>query len=357
MLLQLSLNSQRQSRGTCENPANRFEPIRLEPGAGDWDPEENPTIQTQYLKDHSASLITYNDSPDVGFRAGINPYRGCEHGCIYCYARPTHEFLGFSSGLDFESVILVKQQAPNILRRELSAKSWQPQALAMSGVTDPYQPVERRLRITRGCLKVLADFRNPVGVITKNELVTRDIDLLQRLADFSAVVVFVSLTTLDRELRKVMEPRTSPPEARLRAIETLASNGIPVGAMLAPIVPGLTDHEIPKLLSKAAQAGAQHAGYVILRLPYQVKDLFVNWLKRHFPDREQKVLRRLRTIRKGKLNHSAFHNRMKGDGIFADQIRQMFQVASRKVGLNRRSPKLSTAHFRRQTNQLDMFCS
>ena len=190
LLPQDPLNSQCQSRGTCENPTNRFESIRLEPEAGDWDPEENSPIQTRYLKDHSTSLIAYNDSPDVGFRAGINPYRGCEHGCIYCYARPTHEFLGFSSGLDFESVILVKHQAPDILRRELSAKSWQPQALAMSGVTDPYQPVERRLRITRGCLKVLADFRNPVGIITKNELVTRDIDLLQRLANYSAVVVF-----------------------------------------------------------------------------------------------------------------------------------------------------------------------
>src|SRR5689334_3068315 len=239
-------NKSASSRGAGSNPPNRFEKIHLEPDA-EWDPELDPLPQTQFLKDKTGSIIAYNDSPDVSFEASVNPYRGCEHGCIYCYARPFHEYLGFSSGLDFETKIMVKEDAPGLLRKELSSPKWKPQIIAISGVTDCYQPIERKLKITRGCLEVLAEFRNPVGIITKNQLVTRDIDFLRELARHNAVVVFVSLTTLDLQLRKILEPRTSPPAARLATISALSQAGIPVGTLIAPVIPGLTDHEIPAL--------------------------------------------------------------------------------------------------------------
>ncbi|HXU08768.1 MAG TPA: radical SAM protein, partial [Blastocatellia bacterium] len=221
-----------RGRGTPENPPNRFEKLSYQPDPESDDPEQ-PAARTQFLKDASRSLITYNDSPDVGFEASINPYRGCEHGCIYCYARPTHEYLGFSAGLDFETKILVKEDAPELLRKELASRRWKPKILAISGVTDPYQPIERRLELTRRCLEVLAEFRNPVMIVTKNQLVTRDIDLFKQLAEHRAVAVFVSVTTLDADLARVMEPRTSTPQNRLAAIETLASAGVPVGVMVA----------------------------------------------------------------------------------------------------------------------------
>ena len=342
------------SRGAGGNPPNRFEKIHLQPDA-DWDPEQDPLPRTQFLKDISSTIIAYNDSPDVGFEASINPYRGCEHGCIYCYARPFHEYLGFSSGLDFETKIMVKENAPKLLRAELSSPKWKPQVIGMSGVTDCYQPVERKLKLTRGCLEVLAECRNPVAIITKNFLVTRDIDLLAELARHRAAAVFISLTTLDTELRKVMEPRTSPPAARLRAIEMLSQAGIPAGVLLAPIIPGLTDHEIPSLVEAAAKAGAMSAGYVVLRLPHAVAPLFEQWLANHFPDRKEKVLNRVRSMRHGKLYESAFGERMSGKGIFADQIQSLFDVACRKHGIGGDRQELSTAAFRRpRTAQLEM---
>ncbi|HET7626213.1 MAG TPA: PA0069 family radical SAM protein, partial [Verrucomicrobiae bacterium] len=249
------------SRGTAENPPNRFEQIIFQRD-DDWNPDEDPLPRTQFLKDKTSTIIAYNNSPDIGFEASVNPYRGCEHGCIYCYARPFHEYLGFSSGLDFETKIMVKESAPKLLREELASPKWQPKVITMSGVTDCYQPIERRLKLTRGCLEVLADFRNPVVIVTKNALVTRDVDLLSALARDHAAQVFISLTTLDSDLRKVMEPRTSPPAARLAAIRKLTDAGIPVGVMLAPIVPGLTDHEIPALIAAAVEAGARSAGHV-----------------------------------------------------------------------------------------------
>jgi DNA repair photolyase len=342
-------------RGAAENPPNRFETIRLERDE-DWNPEEDPLPRTLFLKDSSQTVIAYNDSPDIGFEASVNPYRGCEHGCIYCYARPFHEYLGFSSGLDFETKIMVKENAAKLLREELSSPKWKPQVIAMSGVTDCYQPVERKLKLTRGCLEVLAEFRNPVGIVTKNFLVARDMDLLAELARHNAATVYISITTLDTELRRVMEPRTSPPAARLEAVRRLAEAGIPVGILMAPIIPGLTDHEIPAVLDAAARAGAKVAGHVTLRLPHSVAPLFEQWLQTHFPDRKEKVLNRLRALRGGKLYDSQFGKRMRGEGIFADQIDQLFDVARRKAGIGQRGGELSTAAFRRPGGaQLQLF--
>jgi DNA repair photolyase len=342
-------------RGAVENPPNRFEKIHLEPDA-DWNPEEDSLPRTQFFKDHSQTVITRNDSPDVGFQASLNPYRGCEHGCIYCYARPTHEYLGFSAGLDFESKIMVKEDAPELLRQELSSPKWQPQVIFMSGVTDCYQPVERKLKLTRRCLAVLAEFRNPVFIVTKNRLVTRDIDLLSALARHQAAAVWLSITTLDSELRKIMEPRTAPPAARLAAIRELAQAGIPVGVNVAPIVPGLTDHELPAILQAAADAGATSAGFEVVRLPYAVAPLFEKWLGTHFPDRKEKVLNRLRALNGGKLYDAQWGKRMRGEGIFAGQIEQMFEVARRKAGIQNDGDELSAAAFRRPPGaQLSLF--
>jgi len=343
------------ARGAAGNPANRFESIHLERDA-DWNPEDDPLPTTQFLRDHSRTILNRNDSPDIGFEYSLNPYRGCEHGCIYCYARPTHEYLGLSAGLDFETRIMVKEDAPKLLREELSSPKWQPQTIALSGVTDCYQPVERRLKLTRGCLEVLTEFRNPVGIVTKNQLVLRDLDLLTELARHNAVAVFISVTTLDTELRKVMEPRTTPPVARLATIRKLTAAGVPVGVMVAPIIPGLTDHEIHKIIEAAVEAGAKFAGKVTLRLPFAVAPLFERWLATHFPDKQDKVLGRIRSLRGGKLNDSEFGKRMTGEGIFAEQIDQMFHVACRRTGIAENDLELSTADFRRPGGrQLSLF--
>jgi DNA repair photolyase len=334
------------ARGAAHNPANRFDRLRYDPDPEVAD-EDQPAPHTVFLRDRTRTLITYNDSPDVGFTASINPYRGCEHGCIYCYARPTHEYLGFSAGLDFETKILVKEDAPALLRKELSARTWRPQVVAVSGVTDCYQPIERRLLLTRRCLQVFAEFRNPVAIVTKNHLVTRDADVLADLARCQAAAVYVSLTTLDDELKKRMEPRTTPPAGRLEAIRLLTAAGIPVGVLLAPIIPGLNDHEIPALLEAAVGAGAKVAGLIMLRLPYGVAPLFENWLERHFPDRKAKVLGRIRDIRGGGLNDPRFVSRMRGEGLLADAVRRLFRLACQRFGLNHQHYELSTAHFRR----------
>ncbi|HEX9982893.1 MAG TPA: PA0069 family radical SAM protein [Thermoanaerobaculia bacterium] len=337
-----------KGRGASWNPQNRFESLEYvrDEEAVPEDGDSSP--RTLYLRDPSRTIIATNDSPDIGFDASINPYRGCEHGCIYCYARPTHEYLGFSAGLDFETKILVKEDAPQLLREELNKKSWTPKVIAISGVTDPYQPVEKRLGITRGCLEVLADFRNPVGVITKNHLVTRDVDVFQELARYDAAKVFVSITTLDSKAARTMEPRTSSPEMRLAAVETLASAGVPVGVMVAPVVPGITDHEMPAILAAAKKAGAKWAGFVVLRLPWAVAPLFEQWLEEHYPDRKDKVLNRVRDLRGGKLYDAKWGVRGRGEGIFADQIQMLFDVACRKHGLNEERFELSTASFRRR---------
>src|SRR5436190_893766 len=262
-----------RGRGATMNPANRFVQIQLERDP-DFDPAEDLAPGTQVFKDETASIIAYNDSPDVGFTASINPYRGCEHGCIYCYARPTHEYLGFSAGLDFESRIMVKEKAPELLRQELFSPKWKPQVIAMSGVTDCYQPIERKLKLTRRCLEVLAEFRNPVCIITKNHLVTRDIDFLAELARHNAVIVNVSITTLDATLTPKLEPRASLPAHRLAAVRELSQAGVPVNVLVAPVIPAITDFEMVNILAAAAEAGAVSAGYLPLRLPWAVAPLF-----------------------------------------------------------------------------------
>ena len=344
-------NSSIAGRGAASNPANRFERLNVEPDP-DAEPfpdeleEGPPRPKTVFYRDLSQTILNKNDSPDIPFDVSLNPYRGCEHGCIYCYARPTHEYLGFSSGLDFETKIMVKEDAPELLRKELSSARWKPQVVAMAGVTDCYQPIERKLSITRRCLEVFAEFRNPVGIVTKNAMVTRDIDLLQELSRYNASAVYVSVTTLDAELARRMEPRTTSPRQRLETISTLAAAGIRVGVMVAPVVPGLTDHEIMPILKAATDAGAKSAGYVMLRLPHALKELFDDWLKRWYPDSREKVLNRIKAVRDGELYRADFKTRMTGTGIFAEQARQQFHTACRKAGIDGNRFNLSTQSFR-----------
>ncbi len=342
-----------KGRGASWNPQNRFE--RLEYIPDDDAPLDENAPRTIFLRDPTRTIIATNDSPDVGFEASINPYRGCEHGCIYCFARPTHECLGMSAGLDFETKILVKEQAPQLLREELNAKSWEPKVIAISGVTDPFQPIERKLELTRRCLGVLAEFRNPVAIITKSHLVTRDIDHLRELARFNAARVFVSVTTLDPALANIMEPRAATPELRLAAVEALATAGVPVGVMVAPVVPAITEHEIPAILAAAKNAGARWAGRVVLRLPWAVAPLFERWLDEHFPDRKEKVLNRVKHLRGGKLYDAKWTIRGRGEGIYADQIEQLFDVTCRKLGLNEDESELSIDAFRRRRAQGILF--
>lgn len=343
------------------NPPNRFERIHVAElpelgfAPGPDDAPEDP--RTELLVDPSRTIVASNDSPDLGFRASVNPYRGCAHACAYCYARPTHEYLGYSAGLDFQTKILVKPRAPELLRKQLMSPAWKPQTVALSGVTDCYQPAERRLRITRGCLEVLAEFRNPVGVVTKGCLVTRDVDLLAELARVNAAAVMLSITTLDAELQRKLEPLASPPSKRLAAIEALARAGVPVGVMAAPVIPGLTDHELPAILAAAAGAGASSAAFVVLRLPHGVKELFSAWLAQHAPERREKVLNRLRALHGGALYDARFAHRQRGSGEFAAQIQALFELGCKRARLARRGPELSTAAFRRpgRGNQLGFF--
>lgn len=336
-------------RGATSNPRNRFELLEVELDEEFAEDSRNP--DTQFLRDDTQTLISYTESPDIGFGASINPYRGCEHGCAYCYARPYHEYLGFSAGLDFETRILVKTAAPEILRRELSSPRWRPQPLAMSGVTDCYQPVERKMRITRRCLEVLAEFRNPVAIVTKNHLVTRDADILTELAMANSSVVNVSITSLNEELSRRLEPRASLPDHRLDAVRRLSSAGIPVRVLVAPVIPGLNDHEIPSILSAARGSGAQGAGYVLLRLPHGVKDIFSEWLSKQLPGSKTRILDRIRATRGGLLNDARFGTRMCGEGSEAETIRRLFEVSVAREGLNTKSMALSTAAFRNPAGQ------
>ena len=351
----------RKGRGARTNPTGRFErhtlltdleahqsgALSCEEAGKEAGEHTERRLHTLAIPDPSRTALTFNRSPDIPFDASLNPYRGCEHGCAYCYARPTHEYLGYSAGLDFETKILVKERAPELLRRELAAPRWTPQVVAISGVTDAYQPLERSLELTRRCIEVFVEFRNPITVITKNALVARDVDLFRELAEHDAISVSLSLTTLDPALQRTLEPRASAPHERLRAIEMLAEAGIPTGAMIAPIIPGLTDSETPALLEAAASAGATRAGFIVLRLPHGLRDLFDDWLVSHQPLRREKVLHRLESLRGGRLNDPRFGTRMRGEGRFAEQIGDLFRLWAKRQGLAEAHPPLSTAAFRR----------
>lgn len=351
----MALSLPLKGRGTADNPVGRFEPLRYEP-----DPEAHdsdaPGPRTQVFLDSSRSILAHNDSPDVAFGHSVNPYRGCEHGCAYCYARPYHEYLGLSAGLDFETKILAKPDAPKLLRQELMRPAWRGELIGFSGVTDCYQPLERSLRLTRGCLEVAAEFRQPVVIVTKNRLVCRDLDVLGELNRFQAAAVWISLTTLEEELCRRLEPRASAPAARLAAIRELTAAGIPVGTLVAPIIPGLNEHEIPAILEAVREAGACHAGYVMLRLPHGLKELFADWLERNYPERKERVLGRVRSVRGGKLNAAAFKERMKGTGEWAGFIEQVFKLHRRRLGFSEQRPMPSSASFRRPGDrQGDLF--
>lgn len=350
----LSNASPPHGRGTGINPPNRFErlSVLIEPD-DDVPPAER--VATTFYRDTTRTIIATNDSPDVGFDCSINPYRGCEHGCIYCYARPFHEYLGLSAGIDFETKIFVKEQAPELLREELMSPRWKPQPIGLAGVTDVYQPAEKRLQLTRRCLQVLLEFRNPVVLITKNALITRDIDILSAMAAENLVSVTLSVTTLDADLQRKLEPRASTPRARLDAIRTLASAGIPVNVNMAPIIPGFTDEEIPALLAAIRDAGARSAHHTMLRLPHANKELFEDWLAREVPLRRDKVLARLRDLYGGKLYDADWKNRMSGSGPHADQINRLFAITLRRLGLQGDTPPLHCNKFHRPHGQLELF--
>ena len=342
----------RKGRGAPTNPIGRFETLDVE-----YDPTDDdlPTLNTELFKDATKSVISFNDSPDLGFDASFNPYRGCENGCAYCYARPTHEYLGLSAGLDFETKLFVKDDAPRLLKKTLSSRSWKPQQVMMSGVTDCYQPIERHLRLTRRCLEVFAEFRNPVGIVTKSELVTRDIDILQTMSSPDVASVMISVTSLDASLANKLEPRASSPARRLRAIETLRKAGIRTGVMIGPVIPGLNDHEIADILKATSEAGALTAGYILLRLPYGVKGLFSDWLEAHYPNKKDRVLNRVKDTRDGALYDGAYGKRMRGVGEYADQIERMFKMARKRYGLDRKLPPLAVDRFRVPRNQMCLF--
>ncbi|MFN8607356.1 MAG: PA0069 family radical SAM protein [Vulcanimicrobiota bacterium] len=351
---------QLKGRGAVTNPTHRFSSIHIEPDP-DFVPDEDhhPVgSRTKFWDDQSRSIISRNDSPDIPFKASLNPYRGCEHGCAYCYARPTHEYLGYSAGLDFETNIFPKRQAPELLRRELARKSWQPQVLALSGVTDCYQPVERKLQITRQCLEVLLQFGNPVRIITKNFLICRDLDLLSKMASRNLVHVHVSITTLDPQLSRVMEPRGASPALRLKAVENLSRAGVPVTVMASPMIPGLNEHELPQILQAAARAGANSGGYIPIRLPGAVLTVFIDWLEANFPQRKDKILNKIRELRGGQLNDSNFHTRFTGVGKAAENLENLYRLGIKRAGLGAELPPLSLEHFRAQAErprQLGLF--
>jgi DNA repair photolyase len=345
-----------KGRGSLSNPAGRFERTGIEAVDDGWvheappddeGPERIESLATSVQPDRARGVITTNDSPDVGFDQSINPYRGCEHGCIYCYARPSHAYMGLSAGLDFETKLFYKADAARVLEDELSHVRYVCRPIMLGANTDPYQPVERRLEVTRSILQVLAKCRHPVSIITKGVLISRDLDLLADLARDHLTSVAMSLTTLDAEVKRTLEPRAASPQARLKIIRELTAAGVPVSVMVAPVVPAITDHEMESILEAAAEAGAQRAGYVLLRLPYEVKDLFREWLAQHYPQRANHVMSLVRDARGGRDNDPNFGTRMKGTGAYAEALRVRFRLATRRLGLNSpRDFELDTTHFR-----------
>ena len=350
-------------RAAQHHPPNRFLPTHVEETFDDREFDDDllvagRKVPTQFIADASRSIIAENNSPDVGFRWSINAYRGCEHGCAYCYARPTHEVFGLSAGLDFETKVLVKHHAPALLREELLRPSWRGEVIAISGVTDCYQPAERHFCLTRGILEVMSEANQPAGLITKNALVARDLDLLASMAERRLAHVFFSITTLDAELARTMEPRTSPPHKKLAAMKALCDAGVPVGVMVAPVVPGLTDHEMPAILEAAREAGARSAGYVLLRLPLTVVPVFEAWLSENYPDKRERIESLIRSTRGGALYQAEFGLRQRGAGEYAEQIGRSFKVFSHKFGLAGRLPELDSSQFRpprAASGQLSLF--
>ena len=358
----------RKGRGATVNPSGRFERYRREAFVDDWsDPGWTdgggteyvpPPIRTEVGVDSTKTIITYNNSPDIGFDRSINPYRGCEHGCVYCFARPTHAYFGLSAGLDFETKLFAKPDAAKLLEAELANPKYVCQPIAMGTNTDPYQPVERSFKVTRSILEVLERADHPVTIVTKSALVARDVDILSRMAKKNLAWVGVSVTTLDRELARRMEPRAATPARRLAAIRALSEAGVPVGVMAAPIIPAVTDHELEAILEAARDAGARSAGFVMLRLPYEIKDLWMEWLDVHAPLKKKRVLELIRGMRNGKLNDGEFGSRFRPSGGYAGMIRQRFMIAARRLGLEREGRQLDCTKFKRPTlpgQQLALF--
>ena len=349
-----------KGRGATINLEGRFESVVRESVDDGWNApseEEPPKLETTVTEEVAKCIIARNESPDVGFSQSINPYRGCEHGCVYCYARPTHAYVNLSPGLDFESKLFAKVNAAGLLREELSKPSYRCEAIALGANTDPYQPIEREYRITRGILEILSECEHPVGIVTKSSMVERDLDLLAPMAEKKLVKVFVSVTTLDHEIARKLEPRAAAPARRLQTIKTLSEAGVPCGVLTAPVIPFLTDSGIEKVLEAAHEAGATLAGYVLLRLPYEIKDLFKDWLNHHYPLKAQHVMSRVREMRGGRENDPQFGSRMRGEGEFAELLAKRFKIACKRLGLNQRDWELDTTQFRKPESggQLAMF--
>jgi DNA repair photolyase len=347
-----------RGRGARSNASGRYERetrVLVDDG---WtrDDEEPPALKTEVLRDSSRTIITRNKSPDISFEQSINPYKGCEHGCVYCFARPTHAYLGLSPGADFESRLFAKPNAAELLARELSAPGYVPKVIAMGTNTDPYQPIERQLKITRAILEVLRDHRHPVGIVTKSPLILRDLDILAPMAEEGLARAALSITTLDRKLARTMEPRAATPGRRIDAIRELARAGVPASVMFAPVIPALNDEELETVLATAAEAGASSAGYVLLRLPLEIKDLFREWLEEKVPGRAKHVMSLIRQMRGGKDYDSQWHTRMKGTGPYAEMIAKRFHMAIRRLGLNQERKPLSTEKFRRPPRTGDQLC-
>ncbi|HVL74125.1 MAG TPA: PA0069 family radical SAM protein [Beijerinckiaceae bacterium] len=336
----------RRGRGAVTNPGGRYEPVQRETFDDGWDiAEEAPPLETQVTVERARTIVTRNDSPDIGFDRSINPYRGCEHGCVYCFARPTHAYQGLSPGLDFETKLFAKPNAAELLEKELAAPGYAARTMALGTNTDPYQPIERRFRITRGVLEVLARTNHPVGIVTKSALVTRDIDILAPMAARGLAKVALSVTTLDPRLARKMEPRAPTPAKRIEAIRQLAQAGIPTTVMVAPIVPGVNDHEVEDVLQAAFAAGAREAGYVLLRLPHELKEMMRDWLKEHYPDKVKHVFSLVQDTRGGKLYDSSWGKRQTGVGPYAWMLGRRFEQACQRLGLNRVRRKLRTDLF------------
>jgi DNA repair photolyase len=352
-------HERRRGRGAQSNAAGRYEPLARVAFDDGWRTlDDLPAFKTTVQIDATRKIITRNDSPDIGFDRSINPYRGCEHGCVYCFARPTHAYLGLSPGLDFESKLFVKPEAADLLARELTSPSYEPKVIAIGTNTDPYQPIERRYQVMRRILEVLDHAGHPVGIVTKSALVLRDLDILARMAERNLAKVALSVTTLDPALARKMEPRAATPMRRLETLRRLSQAGVPVSVMVAPVIPALNDMEIERILDAAQAAGAREAGYVLLRLPLEVRDLFREWLMANYPDRYRHVMKLIRDMRGGKDYDSTWGKRMKGTGPYAWMIGRRFELACEKLGLNAARVQLTTQHFRAPksgSEQLSLF--